>query len=174
MSRIAVHHWRGRIAPVFDVGGCIAMLEDGTDKRDECVLVRAQPLQLSADLHAQGVETLICGAVSRPMQEALAACGIRVIGFVAGELELVIAAWREGSLDGTFAMPGCRGAGPGCGGRKQLQQQRVRSCHEEMEPDHRGLGRRPGAEPGCVRTPNRRRDSVGGRGLGKGGGGADG
>lgn len=163
MLRIAVHHWRGRIAPVFDVGGCVVMLEDGTHERGECELLRPQPLQLAEDLHAQGVGTLICGAVSRPMQEALAARDIRVIGFVAGDLERVIAAWRSGELDDTFAMPGCRAAGLGCRGRMQHSIRRTRSCHEEMEPDHEGLDHKPGAEPGCARTRNRRRDSAAGR-----------
>jgi predicted Fe-Mo cluster-binding NifX family protein len=170
MSRTAVHHWQNRIAPVFDVGGRIVMVEDGTGTRGECILPQAQPLQLAENLCAQGVGTLICGAVSRSMQEALAARDIRVIGFVAGDLERVIAAWRNGELDDTFAMPGCRAAGLGCRGRMQHTLRRTRSCHEEMEPDHEGLDRKPGAEPGCARTRNRRRDSAAGRlrALGRG------
>jgi len=92
------------------------------------------------------------------MREALLACDIRVVGFVAGDLEQVIAAWKNGGLDETFAMPGCRGAGLGPGGKGRMQHQtrRTESCHAEMEQDHRGLGRRPGAEPGCARIRNRR------------------
>lgn len=160
MSRIAVHHWRSRIAPVFDVGGSIVMLEDGTDERGECVLLGSQPLQLADDLYAQGVGTLICGAISRPMQEALAARNILVIGFVTGDLERVIAAWRNDGLDDTYVMPGCQAAGLGCRGRLQHVKRRTRSCHEEMEPDHKGLDRSPDAEPGCARTRSRRRDSA--------------
>jgi predicted Fe-Mo cluster-binding NifX family protein len=158
MSRIAVHHWQDRIAPVFDTGGRVLVLEDGTDERDECLLLRSQPLQRAEDLRAQGVGTLICGAISRSMREALVACDIRVVGFVAGDLEQVIAAWKSGGLDETFAMPGCRGAGFGFGGKGWMQHQtrRTESCHAEMEQDHRGLDRRPGAEPGCARIRNRR------------------
>jgi len=175
MSRIAVHHWQSRIAPVFDVGGRIVMLEEGTSERDERVLLRAQPLQLAENLCAQGVGTLICGAISRPMQEALAARDIRVIGFVTGDLERVIAAWRDGGLDDTFAMPGCRGAGSGRREGMQHSKRRTGSCHEEMEPDHEGLDRRLGAEPGCARTRTRRRDSDDARrGLGRGEGCAEG
>jgi predicted Fe-Mo cluster-binding NifX family protein len=154
------------------------MLEDGTHEREEFVLLRSQPLQLAEDLFAQGVGTLICGAISRPVQEALATRDLRVIGFVAGDLEQVIAAWQNGSLDETYSMPGCRAMGAGCRGRMQHTIRRTRSCHEEMEPDHKGLDRKPGAEPGCARTRNRRRDSAAGRlrGLGRGedGGNADG
>lgn len=160
MSRTAVHHWRSRVAPVFDVGGHIVMLQDGTDERAECELQRAQPLQLAESLCAQGVGTLICGAISRPMQEALAARDIRVVGFVSGDLEQVIAAWKNGVLDETFAMPGCRRAGPACRSGTQHQRRRTRSCHEETEQDHSDVDRRPGAGPGCARIRTRGRDSA--------------
>lgn len=119
MSRIAVHHWQQRIAPVFDTGGRILVLENGTGAREECLLLCVQPLHRAEELAALHVGTLICGAISRPMKEALSARGISVVGFVAGDLERVIAAWRCGRLDETFAMPGCarrrhgrRGSGP--------------------------------------------------------------
>jgi hypothetical protein len=156
MSRIAVHHWQDRIAPVFDTGGRVLVLEDGT-RAGRVSLLRSQPLQRAEDLRTQGVGTLICGAISRSMREALVACDIRVVGFVAGDLEQVIAAWKSGGLDETYAMPGCRGAGLGRRqGWMQHQTRRSESCHAEMEQDHRGLGRRPGAEPGCARIRNRR------------------
>jgi predicted Fe-Mo cluster-binding NifX family protein len=111
MSRIALHHWQGRIAPVFDVGGRILVLAEGNREREEHVLLRGEPLHRAEDLLRLDVGTLLCGAISRPMQEALVAGGIKVVGFVAGDLEQVIAAWERGDLDETFDMPGCRGRG---------------------------------------------------------------
>lgn len=108
MSRIALHQWQDRIAPVFDVGGRILVLSEGTREREEHVLLRDEPLHRAEDLIRLDVGTLICGAISMPMQEALAAGGIKVVGFVAGDLELVIAAFEHGDLDETFDMPGCR------------------------------------------------------------------
>lgn len=113
MSRIALHHWQDRIAPVFDVGGRILLLPEGAGEREEHVLVRDEPLHRTEDLLRLGVGTLICGAISRPMQEAVLAGGINVVGFVAGDLEQVIEAWERGNLDETFDMPGCRGRGRG-------------------------------------------------------------
>lgn len=113
MSRIALHHWQDRIAPVFDVGGRILVLTRGGGEREEHVLVRGEPLHRAEDLLRLGVGTLICGAISRPMQEAINASGITVVGFVAGELERVIEAWEQGDLDEAFDMPGCRGRGRG-------------------------------------------------------------
>lgn len=113
MTRIAVHHWQHRIAPVFDIGGEILVLGNGAGAREEHLLQCSQPLHRAEELRALKVGTLICGAISRPMAEALAARGITVVGFVAGDLDRVVAAWELGRLDETFAMPGCRGVGRG-------------------------------------------------------------
>ena len=117
MGRIAVHHWQHRIAPVFDIGGRILVLEDGSGARGEHLLQCAQPLHRAEELRALDVGTIICGAISRPMREALEARGIAVVGFVAGDLDRVLAAWERGRLDDSFAMPGCRGAGCRYGGQ---------------------------------------------------------
>ncbi len=58
------------------------------------------------------VGTLVCGAISRPLHEMVAAHGIEVIPFVAGDLSEVIQAWLGDKLEhDTFAMPGCCGRG---------------------------------------------------------------
>ena len=102
MSRIALHQWLDRIAPVFDVGGRILVLAEGGREREEHVLSRGEPLHRAEDLLRLDVGTLICGAISRPMQEALVAGGIKVVGFVTGDLERVITAWERGDLDESF------------------------------------------------------------------------
>lgn len=171
MPRVALHFWHGRIAPVFDIGGEVLM-SDGEHKNEVRHLVHPLPVPRAAELADLGVEVLVCGAISRAMHEALAARGIRVIGFVAGDLEQVMAAWRQGKLDTTFAMPGCQGLGLGRGGKGHGHMQRGRtSCHEEMEQDHRGLGPRQGAALGCART---RSGTAGRRGNLVGAGDADG
>ena len=123
MTRIAVHHWQHRIAPVFDIGGEILVLGDGAGAHEEHLLQCSEPLHRAEELCVLNVGTLICGAISRTMSEALAARGITVVGFVAGDLERVVAAWEHGRLDESFAMPGCRGAGRGRGGYVDEHQQ---------------------------------------------------
>ncbi|MFO8015328.1 MAG: NifB/NifX family molybdenum-iron cluster-binding protein, partial [Phycisphaerae bacterium] len=83
------------------------------------------PSEKVARLKALGVETLVCGAISRPLAGMIAAEGIRLVPFVAGTVEEVVAAYAQGLLPGpTFAMPGCGrrrrgrfGRGRGGGGR---------------------------------------------------------
>lgn len=62
----------------------------------------------AATLGRLGVETLVCGAISRILLEIIAARGIRIFPFVAGELKTVVRAWLGGGLSGpSFRMPGC-------------------------------------------------------------------
>ena len=116
-----------RIAPVFDTadrvfvvrsaaGGAVAEAWEAVPSED--------PFRKVAHLAGLGIQALVCGAVSRPVQEMLAAQGIRITPFVTGELQSVMAAWREGRLNGAaFAMPGC------CGRRRnRCGQQRPPRC----------------------------------------------
>lgn len=125
--------WGQRIAPVFDTARQIHLVEsDGTRITAEKphALSGEDVTQKVAWLAAQGVATLVCGAVSRPLQEQLAAAGITVIPFVAGDLRQVIQASFDGTLSGAeFTMPGCcgrrrmrrqHGGGCCCGGKKTI------------------------------------------------------
>ncbi len=130
-TKAAFSIWEDRVAPVFDVARRVRIVEADSGRvvaaadeslPEDAPAVRARRL---ADL---GVATLVCGAISRPVQDAVAAFGIRVVPFVAGDLGEVVEAWMAGRLDGVrFAMPGCggkrrgrfrggRGAGGGPGG----------------------------------------------------------
>ncbi len=117
--------WEQRIAPVFDTARQIHLVEStGTRITAETahVFTGEDVPQMVAWLSEQGVATLVCGAVSRPLQERLAAVGIKVVPFVAGDLLQVIQASFDGSLQGSaFTMPGCCGRRQGwrIGGRRR-------------------------------------------------------
>ncbi len=112
MSRTAFSLWNERIAPVFDVARNLWIVDASegritgqtgrrfsTDDPDERAL-RLTTLQ---------VDQLVCGAITRRSFEALADKGLKVISFVAGDLDQVIQAWLSDRLkDGELAMPGCR------------------------------------------------------------------
>jgi predicted Fe-Mo cluster-binding NifX family protein len=132
--KIAIATWNGRVSPVFDVSRQILVLEVSDtqvvnrceETLDESALAKVQRLgELS-------VKTLLCGAISRPLAEMLAARGIEVIPFVAGGVEDVLTSYLAGQLPSPgFAMPGCcgrqgrfrggRGCGPGRGGWRSGQ-----------------------------------------------------
>lgn len=132
MAKAAFTVWENRIAPVFDVARHVRLVEaengrvvreEWTDLTEESAVQKARRI---ADL---GCGILVCGAISRPVQEMASAFGIRVIPFMSGDAAEVLQAWLDGRLDEErFAMPGCRGRmrggrggrpgrGPNCGGR---------------------------------------------------------
>jgi predicted Fe-Mo cluster-binding NifX family protein len=103
--------WDNRIAPVFDVSRQILLVETKAGRiiseRQEA-LADTIPEQKAACLAELAVDILVCGAISRPLQEMIAAYDIRVIPFLAGDMREVIDAWLagRGKID-LFTMPGC-------------------------------------------------------------------
>ena len=117
MNRAAFACWNGRIAPVFDVAAelCIVSADAGViTGRSHEPLAEEFPVGKAKRLAALDIETLVCGAISRPLREMIQDRGVRVVPFIAGDLNEIIGAWLEGTLQGdAFAMPGCRGGGRG-------------------------------------------------------------
>ena len=103
--------WNGRISPVFDVSRQLLLLaiQDRTVIRRSLEPMPAgDSMNSAARLAELRVDTLICGAISRPLAGRLAAYGVNVIPFTAGEVEAVIAACLAGSLPNPdMTMPGC-------------------------------------------------------------------
>ncbi len=118
--KIAIPHCRGRVSPVFDVARNILVIEtDGQVElgRQDVVINAEDPPMRAARLSEAGVDVLICGAISRPMEIAVVAAGIDVILQTCGEVETVLAAFLEGRLGrDAFRMPGC------CGRRRRRRR----------------------------------------------------
>lgn len=136
---VAMPTWNGRVSPVLDVAGRILVVEvekDAEISRRESDLEESRLTDRSNRIHGLGVEILICGAVSRPLEETLGAAGVRVIPHICGPVEEVLCAFLAGQLgDGAFLMPGC------CGRR---QRRRWRGKHAL---GNAGFGRRKRGEP---------------------------
>ncbi len=109
--KIALSFWRGRIAPVFDVSEKVVLVELQSNRairRREVVLVRSGPSGCLDQLRHLGVDLVICGAISRWLEKTLNQAGIRVVGFVCGDIEAIIDAVENGRVsDACFRMPGC-------------------------------------------------------------------
>ncbi len=127
--------WDGRISPVFDVSREVIVLtvqRGAVTARQRESLAAPTPALRVARLVGLGIDTLVCGAISEPLRQALEARGIRILGFVAGEVDEVVAAFVAGSLPTpALSMPGCRGR------QRRLRRRRGR-CDGGF-----GLGRRP-------------------------------
>lgn len=122
--KVAVPDWQGRVSPVFDVAEHVVLVDLG-DNQDESQhtesLGNTAPHERARRLGELGVEVLVCGAISWPLEALLTANGIRVIPLICGKMAEVVRAFRDGTLkDEQFAMPGC------CRKRRQMRNRRRR------------------------------------------------
>ena len=120
-----------RIAPVFDTSRELRVVtfEDKKEVGDERVeLTQSTVFELLAALQKLGITQLVCGAVSKALQNQLELRNIQVIPFITGDFTVVKSAWINNDLSKeVYIMPGCcgrriRGGGMGMG-RGQLQAQ---------------------------------------------------
>lgn len=115
--KVALSHWQGRIAPVFDVADNVSIVEVKNNRgvrHKDITLREHEPLLRAKEVSMLGVEVLICGAVSVIMDMALTAAGVQVVGFLCGSTKNVLDAFVAGRLQEAvakkeFVMPGCGG-----------------------------------------------------------------
>jgi predicted Fe-Mo cluster-binding NifX family protein len=116
--RLALAAWNDRLAPVFDTAVWWMLVDCAPDgravRRMENLMACVTPedrVQRAVEL---GVDLLVCGAISRPLEVLLQERGVRVRAFLAGGLDELVTACLDGRLgDRRWAMPGC---GRRCGG----------------------------------------------------------
>jgi predicted Fe-Mo cluster-binding NifX family protein len=120
--RIAIPVWNGYISPVLDTARRLNIY-DITDRfpslREE-IEIRAGESDLAGFIAARA-DAIICGAISRQLEQQLLALGVRLHPWVMGETGRLIECYAEGNIrDREFSMPGCRGkGGGGCGRRRR-------------------------------------------------------
>jgi predicted Fe-Mo cluster-binding NifX family protein len=109
--RVALSVWENRISPVFDSTRMllIADVENHavTSRRYEPFSFEL-PLSRAAKLSDLSVKILICGAISQPLANMIEGYGIRIIPFVAGDVDQILNAYLKDILSTpNFRMPGC-------------------------------------------------------------------
>jgi predicted Fe-Mo cluster-binding NifX family protein len=111
MERVGICHHLGCVSPVFDVAGNLKIfgVENGAAQGlEEKTLRGTSPFLRAEEVRAYGVHTVICGAISRALEIALRAEGVRVVSFVCGPVEEVLSAYAQGRVEEErFLMPGC-------------------------------------------------------------------
>jgi len=125
LMRIALPIWDERISPVFDVAAQVLLVDvdrQAVTGRREHRLAETDPMARVETLISWGVDVLICGAISRAIEQLLRARQVEVICRICGSAEEVLEAYLAGDLEAPrFRLPGCespgRGGGRGRGGR---------------------------------------------------------
>jgi predicted Fe-Mo cluster-binding NifX family protein len=119
---VALTVWDGRISPVFDVCRAALVLDIDNGRVVSTSIAALDSATSSAkvdQLAILKIETLVCGAISEPLRQDLTSRGVKVIGFVAGEVEDVVQAILSDMLPTpALSMPGCSGPQNRCRGER--------------------------------------------------------
>ncbi len=116
--KVAIPEHEGRIAPVFDTCRRVLVV-DQTGEEDRIISnedwSNAARHIRAARLRDLGVDTLLCGGISRWLQQQVGFHGIRLFPWLVGSVEEVLLAFKDGRLnDPVFAMPGRSSEAQGC------------------------------------------------------------
>jgi predicted Fe-Mo cluster-binding NifX family protein len=128
--KVAIPVFRSRISPVFDWCNRILLVGIGFGKeeaREEIEVGSLDMLERAEGLLRAGTDVLVCSAIGGFLSQLIESKGIRVIPWVAGEIEDVIRALKSDGLPhDRFLMPGCR------------QRKRGSTAFEERKRRRRG------------------------------------
>lgn len=108
---VAIPICQDRVSPLLDVATRLSVIDvvRGTEPQCREVVLLSGPIdQLARSVAELKVNVLICGALSRELEQTLARLGVRVIPRVCGSADEVVRAFLTGQLDKpSFRMPGC-------------------------------------------------------------------
>ena len=112
--RVAVTVWEDTVSTVCDFSSRLLVFDvTGDEVKNRSFIpfeTGIMPERVN-QLEALGVEVLLCGAISRPLERMIRASGVKVIPCLRGSIEEVIGAYLDGGLsDARFTLPGF---GPG-------------------------------------------------------------
>ncbi len=120
--RVAISIWNDRVSPVMDTANQLMVIdyEDKHElKRSVLNIPNLNVVHKAEFFRGQGINFLICGAISMQMFRILAASQVEVIPFIRGSIHEVLAAYNSGDLqNGEYFLPGCQNNGLGLGRKR--------------------------------------------------------
>lgn len=124
--KVAMPVWNDCVSTVFDFADCLLVVDCESEVirgRSMVDLTGTDLAEKVARLRELGIGALLCGAVSRPLEQMIRAAGIEMVPFLRGRADDVLNAYLSGHLpEPGFMLPGCRwgyGPGKGIGHRKR-------------------------------------------------------
>jgi predicted Fe-Mo cluster-binding NifX family protein len=107
METIAITNWNNIVSPLYDASCYLLIIRPDGSRR--VVDVRRMSLFDKADLCSkEGVNIMICGAISSIGKAILQDKNIKVVSWICGAIDEVICAYmNKSNLTEMFAMPGC-------------------------------------------------------------------
>lgn len=111
MEKVSIPIWENRVSPVLDTAACllIVKLNDKTEhSRETYSLTASHIFQRAQYISELQVDTMLCGALSRPLHMLLTKSGIKVYPWLTGEVPEILEAYKKGNLAREkYALPGC-------------------------------------------------------------------
>lgn len=135
--KVAVTVWEDTVSTVCDFSRSLLVFDVmGNEIKNRSLIhfeTGSMPERLN-QFEALGIEVLLCGAISRPLERMIRASGVKVIPCLRGSIEEILRAYLDGGLsDARFTLPGF---GPGA------------SCVRGRRRHRGGVCRLPGKEKG--------------------------
>ena len=134
--RIAIPLWEDKVSPVLDTAARLLVIEVKNQKEASRFETNMDEEDLSRRCyHIRGlaVDTLICGAISRPFSRMLLASGIDIIPEISGPIDDILDAYLQGNLfHSRFLMPGC----------KRLKSKRMNKQRRHGEREEKNIGKK--------------------------------
>jgi len=119
--KIAIPVWGYYVSTVFDFSDRLLIVDVDSGRikdRSTVHFVENTIVGKAARLRELGVQVLLCGAISRPLERMIAVSGMTVVPFLRGTADEILEAYLSGRLrDRSFVLPGCRLYGEPPGGR---------------------------------------------------------
>ena len=113
--KIAIPVWGHFVSTVFDFSDRLLIMDVGSGRiqnRSTVHFVENTIMGKAARLRELGVQVLLCGAISRPLERIIVASGMTVIPFLRGAADEILETYLSGRLlDRRFMLPGHVSAG---------------------------------------------------------------
>ena len=130
--KVAVTVWEDTVSTVCDFSSRLLVFDVTGDevKNRSFMPFETKILPESVNqLEELGVEVLLCGAISRPLERMIRASGVQVIPCLRGSIEEVIGAYMDGGLsDARFILPGFGPEASRVRGRKRCRRGASANC----------------------------------------------
>ena len=108
--KIAIPVWENKVSPVLDTASrllVVELKEGSKTSRFEIHLDERDLIKRCLRIQGLGIDTLLCGAVTRYFSDMLRTSGINIVPGFSGRPDEVLDACFEGNLgQGEFLMPG--------------------------------------------------------------------
>ena len=111
-TTLAIPIWNDRVSTTFDFAQTLLVVEVSGEREisRKTIVLKDEPAERKAhEIRDMGVQVVLCGALSRPLAQAVTQRGIEIIPYVTGHVDDVLAVYLCGRLtEPLFLQPGCR------------------------------------------------------------------